>query len=161
MRTEAHRRTPRRPAPVLSFAAGLMLAVCLIFAGRAGAQTPSAAPAQASAVPILAEPLRRAQDLMKAGRNGEAVPILEHLHRTRPQDVRVTTLLIEAYLASGRADAAVTLSRTRAEEGGAREPNLWLQLSRACREAGRGDEAVGALLACVGQRPSGSAQPPP
>jgi tetratricopeptide (TPR) repeat protein len=102
----------------------------------------------------LRDPLRQALELIRAGRALEAVPILEELYRTRPQDPGVLQALTQAYLFSGNPDRAVELCRDLAERDGQRDPNLWVDLSRCCQQAGRPGEAVEALLRCLKDRPS-------
>ena len=156
---------------VWAAAAGLVLTEVagagFALAGAASAQAPPAEPEEGGqprpgsplifadrSGDVARSLLREAENLLRAGRAPEAVPILERLNEERPGDSRVLVLLTQAYLRSGKDDEAIALCRAQAEATGDRDPHAWMQLARCCIQAGRGREAVEALLGCLRDRPS-------
>ena len=82
-----------------------------------------------------------AQDLLKKGRVDRAVPLLEELHRRRPEDVMTSINLAAGYIASGRLDESLELLEGLEASHGDRF-NVVMNLAAVHLMAGRADEAL-------------------
>lgn len=82
-----------------------------------------------------------AQDLLQKGRVDRALPLLEELHRRRPEDVMTKINLAAGYIASGRLDESLELLEGLESSHGDRF-NVVMNLAAVHLMAGRTDQAL-------------------
>lgn len=97
--------------------------------------------------------LRRAEQLMQAGRYEQAIPDLKIIESLRPNEAYVQTQLATAYMQTGRIDSAIRHFE-RAIALGTRTADVYAKLGRLHVQQRRRDDAIAAFRRAVELEPT-------
>ena len=101
----------------------------------------------------LGRSLLTTRRMIEQGQLEEAITMLEAMLVDHPTDPRLILTLGEAYTRAGSHADAIELYRAQIERVGLANSEAWLRLVDACRQDGRGEEAMETLLEAIRRRP--------